>query len=428
MSNWVYTGWKEKLWDKFKNKASSLGHSIIDTEYKGSQHKYLIKYNCGHEHYVSQAAFMCGYNYCKICIENEKRKSGKTYKYNIKDLKIWALARDGECLSNEYKGCDFKYTWKCNKHNYIWEAEWRNIGIQEKWCSRCGDEASGNKHRKHWLSDLREMAKLYLNGECLEVTEPKQGAPLKWRCGRGHEFTRTTISSIKRGCPVCNKIISDENLRIKREGIEKRKLEKAGKKTKIQLLYEERANNRVVRIANLVSLAHKIAEERNGVLLTPDNKITSTQNKLQWKCNVCEHGWGASLNQLVYLNSWCAVCGLKKNHGINESKGEKLFRETLERIVGAKFPKAMPEWLVNPYTGYTMELDGYNEDLKLAFEYNGEPHFNVKKTFEKSSAVAQKKDDLKIQICGYYKVKLLVPTYKLKPKYYKDWIKTQLDL
>ncbi|XP_026331166.1 uncharacterized protein LOC113238558 [Hyposmocoma kahamanoa] len=59
------------------------------------------------------------------------------------------------------------------------------------------------------------------------------------------------------------------------------------------------------------------------------------------------------------------------------SKGEKICVAHLEeRFPGRKFPKHKTlRWLTNPETGRHLELDCYNEELRLAVEYNGRQHY-----------------------------------------------------
>lgn len=56
-------------------------------------------------------------------------------------------------------------------------------------------------------------------------------------------------------------------------------------------------------------------------------------------------------------------------------KTEELCRTVIEKLTKREFPKCRPKFLKNPRTGYNLELDGYNHDLKIAFERQGEQHY-----------------------------------------------------
>ncbi len=56
-------------------------------------------------------------------------------------------------------------------------------------------------------------------------------------------------------------------------------------------------------------------------------------------------------------------------------KCEEKCRETLQRLYGIKFTKTRPNWLLNPETGRNLEIDCYNNDLKIGCEYDGEQHY-----------------------------------------------------
>ena len=55
---------------------------------------------------------------------------------------------------------------------------------------------------------------------------------------------------------------------------------------------------------------------------------------------------------------WCPVC--------SQGKFEKICRGFFEEIFQNNFPKKRPNWLVNS-RGNQMELDGYNEELGIAY-------------------------------------------------------------
>ena len=93
------------------------------------------------------------------------------------------------------------------------------------------------------------------------------------------------------------------------------------------------------------------------------------------------------------------------------SKGEKICRDTMEMIYGVPFPNTRPSWLKNTLTGRNMELDCYNEKLKLAVEYNGNFHSiwpnHLNQSYEDFKKQARR-DKLKIQLCQEQGVCLIV--------------------
>lgn len=71
---------------------------------------------------------------------------------------------------------------------------------------------------------------------------------------------------------------------------------------------------------------------------------------MQWECQK-GHKWMNSFNN-IKRGSWCSTC--------NQSVSERLTRE----IFGRKFPNTRPDFIQR------LELDGYCEDIGIAFEYN----------------------------------------------------------
>lgn len=95
-------------------------------------------------------------------------------------------------------------------------------------------------------------------------------------------------------------------------------------------------------------------------------------------------------------------------------KCETICKNVLENIYNKPFIKVRPDFLRNPLTGENLELDCYNEELKLALEFNGDQHYFFTPEFHKSYSdlYYQKcKDDYKKIACKNNGIKLIIITY-----------------
>jgi hypothetical protein len=108
---------------------------------------------------------------------------------------------------------------------------------------------------------------------------------------------------------------------------------------------------------------------------------------------------------------------------------EEKCRDILESLTGLPFPTERPWWLTSPKTGRRLELDGYNEDLHVAFEYNGKQHYHYPNSYHKTREEFDKqiwRDEFKAEECRKRGVKLLVIPYNLEEDELYDFIKTKL--
>lgn len=83
-----------------------------------------------------------------------------------------------------------------------------------------------------------------------------------------------------------------------------------------------------------------------------------------WECSL-GHIWVTRVDTIVQRGDGCPYC--------NTSVGEKLCREIIETAFGKSFTKQRPDWLYSD-KNHKLELDGFNSDLGIAFEYNGRQH------------------------------------------------------
>jgi very-short-patch-repair endonuclease len=90
----------------------------------------------------------------------------------------------------------------------------------------------------------------------------------------------------------------------------------------------------------------------------------------------------------------CIYCGM--------SKTERLGRAIVEKLMGCEFPKTFPSFLRTDKYISGLELDAYNKQLKLAFEFDGRQHDGFTPFFHDSKAdfdYQQEKDSDKDQLC-----------------------------
>lgn len=96
--------------------------------------------------------------------------------------------------------------------------------------------------------------------------------------------------------------------------------------------------------------------------------------------------------------------------GDGRHRTEALCRRLLEAMLGVPLPKVRPRWLTNPTTRRALELDLYNEDLRLAFEFDGSQHDVFTPHFHRSEEhfrYRQLLDRLKTDLCREAGVRLI---------------------
>jgi hypothetical protein len=134
-----------------------------------------------------------------------------------------------------------------------------------------------------------------------------------------------------------------------------------------------------------------------------------------------QHGDKYDYSKVIYEHSWKKVVIVCNKHGefsqkpVNHvrgrgcpkcagSNGENMMRDLLENTIfpHKKFPTIRPEFLKNPETGWPLELDCYNDEMKLAFEFQGIQHYQPVKRYggQKRFEQQQKQDQLKRELCS----------------------------
>lgn len=141
----------------------------------------------------------------------------------------------------------------------------------------------------------------------------------------------------------------------------------------------------------------EIVVARGGVLLS--EQILSAIIGINIKCSN-GHIFHVSWNKMQ-SGRWCPVCARSR------FVGEEITKQFMEFVYDAPFPKRKPKWLC--YEGLRLELDGFNELLKIAFEHDGDQHFRHIDRFHKHISLEQmiERDKAKTRICHEHGVSLL---------------------
>ena len=98
------------------------------------------------------------------------------------------------------------------------------------------------------------------------------------------------------------------------------------------------------------------------------------------------------------------------------SRGERMCCQTMTNIYGVPFTTIRPDWLQNPETGENLELDCYNDELRIAVEYNGEQHYKwpnwTAQTYEQFINQTRR-DEYKMNACDRNGVYLIVVPFNI---------------
>ena len=333
------------------------------------------------------------------------------FKYDINDMQTLANKRGGKCLSKTFKGINKKIKWECRR-GHRWSALAQSAINDGNWCQQCV-----NIEQTKTIDDMYKLAS-EKGFKCLSKTYSRSNITLKWECSKGHTWKAVPESISRYKCPCC------------------------------------RGMHRTI------DFLTSLAKNRNGKCISINFKTMS--DKYVWQCNK-GHQWKASAS-CVFGGSWCPVCAgqspptkseleqlailrggkfidsvryinkftklawqCKHKHiwyapkrsikrgtwcpHCQENRREKECRNIFQKLTGKQFIKTRTILSGN------LELDGYCDELKLAFEYNGIQHYNTVpylKVDEDRLKRIQSRDAKKIQLCKKRNIHLIVIPYKTR--------------
>ena len=378
---------------------------------------------CEYEWEASYAAFKAS----KTCF-----RCRTVTKYCIKDIQKMAEKKGAKCNDEEYKNVKTLMSWECLNCNFQWQAKIGHFGRQ-KGCSNC---QNGNK--KYTIESIYKMAE-ERDIICLDTNYERSDKLMMWQCGKCDYFWETSLCNFTRskGCPRC-----EGNGRYSLEEVSKLakekdiscletnyvncdvqmdwKCDKCSREWKttwrslnqnigcIKCTFKESMN---------LNLDDVYKEIENRGIICLDDGYKNIKTKMNWECMICHRTWKTAFNHLRHSKSGCPHCA--------SFKTEKICRDIFEDIMKLHFPKKRLKVLQG------LELDGYNEDTKIAFEYDGKQHIEEVPFFHRkkdSFSKLRERDRLKDQLCIENDIYLVrIPhTYDFKnTKKLRDFILSQ---
>ena len=297
----------------------------------------------------------------------------------LEKIKNKMLSRGGECLFDSYINNITKMELKCDK-GHLWRASYSQILNHNQWCPECNIDKQRN--------NINEIITIIEDkgGDLLTNNYKNNKQKLKIKCSEGHIWN-SSYSVIKKGhwCPDCAFVSS-------------------------KLTEEEKLS--------AFNFICKIVEEKGGKCLSTLGEYKHILSKLIFQC-AKNHEWETTASSIKH-NVWCPICC--------QSLSEKLFRGVMEIIFNYKFSSCRPKWLKSD-KNYTLQIDGYNKELKLGFEYQGKQHFVFSSFFHKTQENLERRkinDKTKAKILKDKNIFMLYPTYKLEKEDYFSFIKNRI--
>lgn len=296
---------------------------------------------------------------------------------SIESMQQLAIARRGKCISTSFTGdkkpSATKLLWEC-EFGHQWNANPNNIK-KGKWCPEC-------KFKK--LSKLYAMGLDKLNERlsskkiiCISPNYKNGKTKLQFKCEYNHTWWAQPTHVVNdTGCPIC-----------------------AGS------------------IKHTIEEMQSFAKSKGGKCLSTEYK--NWDSLLEWECKSGHTWWASGGNVIKKGNAtWCPYC--------RELISEKLCREHFRELTGKSFLKARPQWLWGKHR--RLELDGYNPELNIAFEYQGIQHYNSDTIFSRERyAEILEYDNIKRRECTSRNILLIEIPYTVPRHELKKYIMLELQ-
>jgi len=420
-----------KRWtlEKAREVFKAVGLTLLSATYEDtySPLNYVCD-TCGHRDKLPSNKAAQGRG-CKACGLGRKGSGNRLTREEVEEtLKSKSLL----WVSGEYKTGKSLLKVRCEQCGSVFDDHLINLE-KAKWpCEECRAYTYNGGVRPPKYS-VEDVAKRFdeLGLTLLEVTYLGYDVPHQYRCKTcGYENGKRPADAFSQatGCKQCGHKRAAESHRLTAAEYEERFRKRGvaalgiptspfqevgvrcltcGREDKMSLAKLERSNpckacNPPKYVSVPVSRYHELAKTYNGKLIS---KGKTTNHDSTWKCEV-GHTFYRTYSSILNGDSFCNLC--------TAGFQEMLAKAIVERLFGRPFAKIRIAGSKS-VGGKTLEVDLYNEDLRLAVEMNGFQHYQPvdftgkgKETAERNFAIQQENDRRRAAACEDAGITLVV--------------------
>lgn len=336
-------------------------------------HDFLSKQNknliCLSDKYVNSSTLLdikhnapqCGYVFkidfnriknqntgCPNCCKNKKLTIEFVHDYLSKHTENII------CLSEKYKNNSSLLEFKHNILNcgHVWKAAFHGIKDSKSKCPKC---FGTHKFTNEYVYSFLKSKNIFSKDEYINVNKK-----MNYNCILCKHNWATNFHSIlnsKFGCPKCAGVARHTQ----------------------EFIYDFLKNIHI-----------ETTDEYVNILTI-----------INCKCLNCKYKWKSNLHKFLHSNSRCPSCC--------SSSGELYCKYIFEKLFGYEFAKIRPNFL-RYINKKNLEIDGFCQELNVAFEHQGRQHFEIIAAFEigeESLKRQQERDQFKREKCKEFGIKLL---------------------
>ena len=381
----------EKTYKKLCKVVRKKGGSLPFGNKRGTDRKIYIRCELGHLWKTLPWNVIKG-SWCSNSICLGKRistnRAALTLPIQYKRIKKIVLEKNGKWINPIYINNHTHLNLICkNSHKF---SIIPYVLFSGGWCPNCVGKHSKEEH----VLELQKIAKSH-GGKLISKKYFTTKIRLLWECSKKHRWKTSpaSVRTSKSWCPYCA----------------------------IEIVAKKVYKNKLLRLKRLRIEISALAKKKNGSLLKLE--YVRIGSKIRCKATYCcslNHKWVTDA-YWIKKNIWCPICN---SPGVRE----KICRVIIEWVTGYSFPKSRPIWLLNS-RNKKMELDGYCEKLKLAFEHQGQQHSEFQKFFHKTKfdLLIRKRDDkTKQELCKKYGITLILIDMSIPLEDLQSFIKIEI--